>query len=137
FLRKLFAERAQLRDAAQHTTDEEAVHHRVEADRELDVVLDELIGHSAAKPIAPALRVETQQVVAIRANPVDPDLADHAVDQGLMHRVSCSVFLVAKTAPRLLQSRNLPGPRNVATQQRFDKAHGARGTRHGNSGTWT
>src|SRR2546423_14770462 len=99
FPRELLAERAQLRDAAQHALDEEAVHHGVEADREFGVVLDELIGHRAAKPIAPALRVETQQVVVIRTNAVDPDLADHAVGQGLVHPVSCSFLSAAKAAP--------------------------------------
>src|SRR5688572_22166539 len=88
-LRELLAERAQLRDAAQHAVDKEAVHHGVEPARELGVVLDELIRHRAAEPVAPALLVETQQVVAIGAGAVDPYLADHAVDQRLGHRVSC------------------------------------------------
>ena len=68
--------------------DEEAVHHGIEPARELGVVHDELVRHRAAETVAPALRVETQQVIAIRAGAVDPDLADHAVDQGLVHRVS-------------------------------------------------
>src|SRR5258707_5247491 len=83
--REILAERTQLGDAAQHALDEVAVDHRIEPKRKLGVVPDELVGDRAAESIAPAFLVETQQMVAIKAGAVDPELADHAFSQGLVH----------------------------------------------------
>src|SRR4051794_28042470 len=90
--RELLAERAQLRHPAQGAIDEVAVHYAVEPARELGVIPDALIRYRAAEAIAPALCVEPQQMVAISVGAINPDLADHAVNQGLVHRVSCSSF---------------------------------------------
>ena len=81
------AERTQFRDATQHAVDEEAMDHGIEAERQRDVILDELIRHRAAEAVAAALLIETQQMVAIRTGAVDPQFADHAaVDQMVVHQ---------------------------------------------------
>ncbi|TMJ48410.1 MAG: hypothetical protein E6G84_11880 [Alphaproteobacteria bacterium] len=65
-------ERAQLRRAAQHALDEEAVDHRVAQPGRLRVRAEEVVGNRAAEPIAPALRIETQQMLAIEDRFADP-----------------------------------------------------------------
>ena len=87
-MREAVAERAQLGDAAQRAADEEAMHHGIEPARELRIVRDEFVRHRAAETVAPALRIKTQQMIAIGTGAVDPQFADHAVDQGLVHRAS-------------------------------------------------
>jgi hypothetical protein len=62
--------------------------HRIEAERQLDVIVDELIRHGAAEAVAPALNVEPEKVIAIGAGAVDPELADHAIGRSILHRVS-------------------------------------------------
>ena len=52
------------------------------------MVRDEIIRHRTAEAVAPALVIKTQQMIAIGTSAVDPQFADHAVDQGLVHRVS-------------------------------------------------
>src|SRR5205085_2174325 len=84
-MREALAERPQLGDTAQDALDEEAVHHGVQTARELGIVRDEFVRDRAAETIASALGIETQQMIAIRTGAVDPQLADHAVDQGLVH----------------------------------------------------
>ena len=99
--------------------DEEAVDHGSEAERELDVIQDELIGDRAAETVAPALFVEPKQMIAIGAGAVDPELADHAVGQRLVHRVS----VVRRPPGFLCREENLaPACGNVAMQRYFDKA---------------
>src|SRR4029077_5958842 len=80
-VRETVAERPQFPEPAQHALDKESVHHGVKSARELGIVGDELIRHRAAETIAPALRIEAQQVIAVGTGAVDPQLADHAVDQ--------------------------------------------------------
>src|SRR5262249_701109 len=122
-LGKALPERAQLCDAAQNAIDEEAVNHRVHTERELDVVGDERARHRAAKTIAAAPRIEAEQVIAVRAGTVDPQLADHAVGQELLHRVS---IVRSKTSglPRIVQdileANRAPCMANIAMQQAFD-----------------
>src|SRR4051812_10268639 len=60
--------------------------HRIEAERQLDVIVDELIRHGAAEAVAPALNVEPEKVIAIGAGAVDPELADHAIGRSVLHR---------------------------------------------------
>src|SRR5262249_5056937 len=70
---------------AQRAIDEKTVDHGVEADRKIDVAADEIIRHPAAKPVAAAFAVETQQMVAVKGGFTDPQFADHtAVDQGVV-----------------------------------------------------
>ena len=80
------AEHAHFGRAAQFAVDEEAMHDRVEAEGQVDEIGDELIGDAAAETVAPAFRVEPEQVVAVFMGLADPQFADHAaVDQDISH----------------------------------------------------
>ena len=75
-----------------HAVDEEAMHHRAQAERRADVVADELVRHAAAEPAVAAVAVETQQMVAVAVGFADPQLADHAaVGEGFLHSGSPDV----------------------------------------------
>ena len=63
--RKSHAERPQFRGAAHRAADEKAVHDRVEAGGQIDVIADEVVGHAAGEPIVPALGIETQHMLAV------------------------------------------------------------------------
>ncbi len=87
--RQAQAERAQLRGAAHHAADEKAVHDGVEARGQIDVIADELVGYAAGEPVAPALGVETQYMLAVFFRLADPQFADHAAfGKDFLHRVS-------------------------------------------------
>src|SRR5947207_15774576 len=87
--RKSRSKRTQLRGAAHRAADEKAVHHRVQTGNECDVVANELVGHPAGKTITPALRIQTQQMVAIFGGLADPQFADHtACGEDFLHWVS-------------------------------------------------
>ncbi len=87
--RKLHAERPQLGGAAHHAADEKAVHDGVEAGGQIDVTADEIVGHAAGEPVAPALGIEPQHMLAIFSGLADPQFADHAAfGKDFLHWVS-------------------------------------------------
>jgi hypothetical protein len=50
----------------------------VDAERQIRIVADELVRHRPGKTVAPAVGIETQQVVAISLGFADPQFADQA-----------------------------------------------------------
>ena len=52
---------------------------RIDAQRPLSIFMHELVGHDAGKAAAPAVGVESQEVIAIGMGFTDPQLADQAV----------------------------------------------------------
>src|SRR5262245_31530812 len=94
-------ERTQLGRAAQRAVDEEAVDERIDAERKLGIVAHELVGHGAGEAVAPAVGIETQQVVAIGVGFADPQFADHgAVGQRVAHRSTPSIVVALAKPPR-------------------------------------
>ena len=85
---------SQLGCAAQHATDEEAVDHDTGQPARLRVAANEFIGYRAAEPVAPALGIEAQQMVAIEMRFDDPQLADGvAIDQMHYQRTVLSEYV--------------------------------------------
>src|SRR5437660_12251209 len=54
------------------------MHDRINAEGEVGVVFEELLGDSSAKSIAPAVDIEPQQMIAIKLGFGDPQLSDQA-----------------------------------------------------------
>src|SRR5262249_523552 len=87
--RKTGAERAQFGRAAHHVVDKEAVNDRLQAAGQIDVIVNELIGYAAGEPVAPALRIEPYQMVAVFPGFTDPQFADYtAIGKNFLHWVS-------------------------------------------------
>jgi hypothetical protein len=66
----------------------------VDAERQIGIIAHEVVRHRAGKPVAPAVGVEPQQVVAICLGFADPQFADQtAVGEWIMH---CAFPLLVK-----------------------------------------
>ncbi len=64
------------------------------AEREIVVVANELIRRAAGKPVAPGLRIEAQQMVAVFVCFSDPQFADDtAFGKKLLQLVACSLLV--------------------------------------------
>ena len=62
------------------------MHDRVERERQIDEIADEVIGYAAAETAVPARRIEPQQMVAVLVVFADPKFADHAaVGKNFLH----------------------------------------------------
>src|SRR5215467_14635297 len=104
-------ERSQLGGTAEHPVHEEAVDDGVEAERQFDKILDELVRNRAAEAIAPTFRIESQQMVAVFGGFADPKLADRtAIDKDIVHSGSPDIFGRPSTHPSrfLVQRAVLP-----------------------------
>src|SRR4029077_9295816 len=87
--RKTRAERTQLRRATHCIADEEAMHDRIQAGRQIDIFANEVIRDATGKPVAPALRVKTKQMLAVFGRFSDPQFADYAAfGKDFLHWVS-------------------------------------------------
>ena len=53
------------------------MHDGIERGGQIGVIFDELVGHAAAEPAVPALRIETQDMLAVFVGLADPQFADH------------------------------------------------------------
>src|SRR5262245_9213101 len=87
-------EQAQLGRAAQHAVDEEAIEDRAAEREGLAVPPDELVGNGAAEPVASTFTIEAQQVPSVELGLADPQLADAAVYQWLIHWLFLSFDLL-------------------------------------------
>ena len=75
--------------AAQDAIDEKAVDDGVHAKGEFGVAAYEVVRDGAGEPVAPAHRIEAEQVVAIVFGLADPELPDQAaMGQNVLHRAS-------------------------------------------------
>jgi hypothetical protein len=69
----------------------------IKPESELNEILDELVGDRAPEPVSPALRVESQQVVAVFGGFSDPELSNRAaIDKNIVHYGSPDVLDAAR-----------------------------------------
>jgi hypothetical protein len=80
------------------------MHDGIERDREVHVFFDELVGYAAAEPAVPALRIETQYMLAVFFGFADPQFADHGAfrkdflhSTGLLTLSSIKALLIASS----------------------------------------
>src|SRR5262245_8026352 len=116
---------AQFRGAAQHAVDEKTMNDHIQPERELDEILDEFVGHGAPEPVAPALRVESEQMVTVCGGFPNPELSDRtAIDKNVVHYGSPDVLNAprpTKAASSLAgRSPALRIVRYIAMHRRFD-----------------
>ena len=72
--------------AAQNAVDEETVHHHAKLVGRCGMTRNDLVRHRTGKAPAPAVMIETEQVVAIGVGLTDPQFADGAaIGQRLVH----------------------------------------------------
>src|SRR5262249_38088829 len=92
---------AQLGGTAQHAVDKKSVDDCAAERGGLGITLDELIRDGAAETVAPAARVEAQQMRTVKLGLAEPQPAHTTAYQALVHWVSChSKFDQPRNRPR-------------------------------------